>query len=76
MRHDAGEEELKKAYWKLAQKWHPGKNLDNAAEAAEQFKLIQAAYAVLSDPQKERGTIIVQKLWLKVDVTENIKKTA
>ena len=76
MRHDAGEEELKTAYWKLAQKWHPGKNLDNAAEAAEQFKLIQAAYAVLSDPQKERGTIIVQKLWLKVDVTENIKKTA
>uniref|UniRef100_A0A8C9IZZ9 DnaJ heat shock protein family (Hsp40) member C21 n=1 Tax=Panthera tigris altaica TaxID=74533 RepID=A0A8C9IZZ9_PANTA len=30
--------------------WHP--NLDNAAEAAEQFKLIQAAYDVLSDPQE------------------------
>ncbi|XP_007956025.1 dnaJ homolog subfamily C member 21 [Orycteropus afer afer] len=28
------------------------KNLDNAAEAAEQFKLIQAAYDVLSDPQE------------------------
>ena len=36
----------------LALKWHPDKNLDNAAEAAEQFKLIQEAYDVLSDPQE------------------------
>lgn len=28
------------------------KNLDNAEDAAEQFKLIQAAYEVLSDPQE------------------------
>ena len=37
---------------KLALKWHPDKNLDNAAEAAEQFKVIQEAYDVLSDPQE------------------------
>ncbi|XP_044029546.1 dnaJ homolog subfamily C member 21 isoform X1 [Siniperca chuatsi] len=52
VKRDAGDDDLKKSYRKLALKWHPDKNLDNAEEAAEQFKLIQAAYDVLSDPQE------------------------
>lgn len=47
----ASEEELKKAYRKLAMQWHPDKNQGNA-EAEKKFKEINEAYDVLKDPQK------------------------
>ena len=48
---DATPTEIKAAYRKLAQLWHPDRNPDNPA-AVEQFKALQEAYAVLSDERK------------------------
>ncbi|MCO6551061.1 MAG: molecular chaperone DnaJ [Gilliamella sp.] len=49
----ASESEIKKAYKRLAMKYHPDKNQDNKAEAEEKFKEVKEAYEVLTDPQKK-----------------------
>jgi len=48
---NASSEEIKKAYRKLARKYHPDVNKDE--EAIEKFKEINAAYEVLSDKKKK-----------------------
>ena len=51
---NAAQDEIKKAYRKLAQKYHPDKAKGDKKEAEEQFKKISEAYAVLSNPEKRK----------------------
>ena len=47
---DATQEEIKRAYRKLARKYHP--DVSKASDAEERFKEVGEAYAVLKDPEK------------------------
>eukprot|EP00474_Spongospora_subterranea_P008514 CRZ08972.1 hypothetical protein [Spongospora subterranea] len=49
---NASEDELKKAYRKMAMKWHPDKNADNPEVAKKNFQEIAEAYEVLNDKDK------------------------
>ena len=50
---NASQDEIKKAYRKLARQYHPDRNPENQ-EAEERFKEVQAAYDLVGDPDKRK----------------------
>ena len=60
LKKGASEEEIKKAFRKMAMKYHPDRNPgDKTAE--EKFKEVNEAYSVLSDPDKKSKYIANQR---------------
>ena len=52
---NADEAKVKKAYKRLAMKFHPDRNADDKASAETKFKEVRKAYDVISDPQKRQA---------------------
>ncbi|MEM7361460.1 MAG: DnaJ domain-containing protein [Bacteroidota bacterium] len=52
---NASPQQIKKAYRKLARKWHPDKNLGSEKEAEKKFKEIAKAHEILGNPKKRRA---------------------
>jgi curved DNA-binding protein len=62
---DATQDEIKRAYRKLARKYHP--DVTDDPEGEKRFKEVGEAYAVLKDPEKRAGFRVGRKgsLWIQ-----------
>jgi molecular chaperone DnaJ len=65
---NATQDEIKRAFKRLAKEWHPDLNPHRRKEAEERFKEIAEAYQVLSDPEKRR----IYDLYGRVDVQTSV----
>ena len=61
VKRDASQEEIQRAYRKLARKYHPDLNKD--ADASDKFKQVGEAYEVLKDPEKRKKYDTLGENW-------------
>ena len=61
VKEDASETEIKKAYKKLAVKYHPDKNPNNKEEAEKKFKEVSHAFSVLGDKKQKEEYDMMRK---------------
>jgi DnaJ-class molecular chaperone len=73
--HTATIEEIKKAYRKLAKKWHPDKN-GGSLDAAEMFRNVKAAYDCLIDPIKRAAADTKRKYQEQSEAAKKAKADA
>jgi curved DNA-binding protein CbpA len=76
LQRSAKAEDVKAAYLRLAQKFHPDKNLDCAEWASNLFKEVQEAYGVLGDAAKRRHYDLYQGLRLDSRHVQPIRQPA
>lgn len=70
---DASQDEIKKAYRRLAVQYHPDKNKENP-QAEERFKEVSEAYSVLGDAEKRRKYDEYGEHWMHADEYEAQRK--